>query len=123
MGEFGISLWLRNIQPEIDTSTAEGWDGDRWIALECDERKEIAWLTSWDTQEDAIEFEAAIEAIAGEPQLRTELNSLLESKRYGREVVVASSGLAIGIDRIHQLATRTRVTTREELANHFRKME
>jgi hypothetical protein len=123
MGEFGISLWLRDIQPEIDTSTAEGWDGDRWIALECDGRKEIAWLTSWDTQEDAIEFEAAIETIAEALQQRAELNSPLERTRYGREVVVASGGLPVGIDRIHQLATRARVTTRQELANYFRKAE
>jgi hypothetical protein len=123
MGELGISLWLRSIHPATDASAAEGWDGDRWIALECTDGKEIAWLTSWDTPEDAIEFEQAIEAIAEELQQRAELHSLVVSNRDGREVVVASSSLPIGSKRIRELANRARVTTREQLADHFKKLE
>lgn len=123
MGELGISLWLRNAHPGTDPSAAEGWDGDRWIALKCAGSTEIAWLTSWDTQEDAIQFESAIEAIVEKQQQRGESSPRWISNRNGHEVVVTSNRLPIDHGRIRELARRARIATREELAAHFRRMD
>jgi NAD(P)-dependent dehydrogenase (short-subunit alcohol dehydrogenase family) len=119
MGELGVSLWLRDLRSETDANVAQGWDGDRWITLECNGEEQMAWLSSWDTDEDAIEFEQAI-AAASEALERRYALSGLSIDRYGREVVVVSGGFPIGTNQIRDRARRARVITREELAAHFR---
>lgn len=121
MGEFTLSLWLRSLDSSTDQRTWEGWDGDRWIAAECEHSREVAWLTSWDTEQDAYEFESTFAVIAAELQRRGNLKSPLAAERHGREVVVTSGGLRPEIGQLKRLAKRARVMTRAELAAHFAK--
>jgi hypothetical protein len=118
MGELGISHWLRVLLPTTDASAAEGWDGDRWIQVGCAGRREVAWLTSWDTQADAIEFERAVGAVR-ELWRRGEPGSPLVTHRVGHEVAVMSEGLPIAVDAIPDMAARGRVVTRDDLKAHF----
>ena len=119
MGELTLSLWLRSFDSTTNQSVWDGWDGDRWISAECDNSREVAWLTSWDTEQDAHEFETAFAVITADVQRRTKLKSPLAAERSGREVVVASGGLWPQKDKLKRLANRARVTTRAELAAHF----
>ena len=75
MGELTLSLWLRSFDPTITQSIWEGWDGDRWIAAECQNGREVAWLTSWDSEKDASEFERTVIGIAAIVQVRANLKS------------------------------------------------
>ena len=34
----------------------EGWNGDRYLAARCGGRRELLWLTVWDSEADAAEF-------------------------------------------------------------------
>lgn len=119
MGELTLSLWLRSFHSTTDQRVWEGWDGDRWIAAECENSREVAWLTSWDTEQDAGEFERAFAVITADFQLRGNLKSPLASERHGKEVVIASGGLWLEIDQLKRLSNQARMTTRAELAAHF----
>jgi hypothetical protein len=119
MGEFLLSLWLRSLNSTIDETAWEGWDGDRWMAAECGQSREVAWLTSWDTEEHAVEFRTAAAKVASEWQWRANLKSDLVIELRGREVRVTTSGLHPYSDKLTQLAKRKRVSTRGELAAHF----
>jgi hypothetical protein len=118
MGELTLSLWLRSLDPTVTPNIWDGWDGDRWIAAECNHRREIAWLTSWDTEKDAVEFEKAIAGMAATLQSRAHLQSLMVN-RQGREVVIASDAFGSKAGDLKRLAKRMRVTTHAELATHF----
>jgi hypothetical protein len=118
MGELTVSLWLRSLDSAVTQRVWDGWDGDRWIAAECKKWHEMAWLTSWDTEKDAVEFETAIAGILPTFQSRAHLQSLVVA-RQGREVVVASGAFGSKVNDLKRLAKRTRVTTRPELAAHF----
>ena len=119
MGELMLSLWLRSFDSHAAQQAWDGWNGDRWIAVECSHFREVAWLTSWDTDRDAGEFESAFRVIAADWQRRAELRSPLVAERHGREVIVASGGLQLEIAQMKRLARQARVTTRAELAAHF----
>jgi hypothetical protein len=119
MGELTLSLWLRSFHSTTDQRVWEGWDGDRWIAAECENSQEVAWLTSWDTEQDAGEFESAFAGIAVDFQRRANLKSPLGSERHGKEVVIASGGLWLEIDQLKRLSNQARMATRAELAAHF----
>ena len=119
MGEFTLSLWLRSFDPATDQRAWNGWDGDRWIVTDCENSREVAWLTSWDTEQDASEFESAVTVVAADWQRRANLRSTLLAERHGREVVVTSGGLRPEITQMKRLAKQARVTTRVELGAHF----
>jgi hypothetical protein len=40
-------------------AVAAGWDGDRLVALTKDDQIGLVWMTAWDTEADAVEFERA----------------------------------------------------------------
>jgi len=123
MGEFRLSLWLRSFDSTTGEDVWQGWDGDRWIAASCENSREVAWLTSWDTEQDAHEFENKFAVMAADFQRRADLQSPLAAERQGREVIIASGGLWPYIGQLKQLANRARVTTRAELAAHFAGVE
>lgn len=119
MGELLVSLWLRSLNASIDHAAWDGWDGDRWVVANCGQSREVAWLTSWDTEQDAREFERAVAKVASEWQWRANLQSDIAIDLRGRDVIVSTSGLRLQNDDLVQLAKRKRVSTREELAAHF----
>jgi hypothetical protein len=122
VGELTLSVWLRTLDSTVTQQIWDGWDGDRWVAAECHNGREIAWITSWDTKKDAIEFEKAIAGITPTLQDRAHLQSVVVD-RQEREVVVASGVFGSKINDLKRLAKRTRVTTRAELGAHVAQTE
>lgn len=62
MGEFNVTLLLRALgaSKAAAAKAAAGWDGDRFKSYETkDGRVVIAWLSTWDSEQEAQEFEAA----------------------------------------------------------------
>ncbi len=62
LGEFSTSLLLRAIglSKRDAARAAAGWDGDRFAGLEApDGRVVVVWLTTWDSEAEAQEFERA----------------------------------------------------------------
>ncbi len=54
IGEFQLGILLRR---HGGKPIAAGWDGDRFAVFEGPAGKlGIAWLTTWDTEEDAVDF-------------------------------------------------------------------
>ncbi|BDG09192.1 hypothetical protein [Anaeromyxobacter paludicola] len=75
LGELGIRIWAGLwASRETGAEAAAGWNGDRYALYEkAGEAPALLWLTSWDTDADAAEFEssaAAVQAHRG-PQLRS----------------------------------------------------
>ena len=119
MGELLLSLWFRGLNPATEQTAWNGWDGDRWIVIQCGESKELAWLTSWDTEQDAVDFEIALRKVRIDWQQRANLPSKVEIDIKGKEVMVITDGLRPHLAEIVELAKRRRVSTRAELAAHF----
>ena len=94
MGELTLSLWFQSFDSTVTPNIWEGWDGDRWMAAECENGREMAWLTSWDTEQDALEFARGVAGIAANVVDRAGLKSPLAAERQGREVIVVSGGLS-----------------------------
>lgn len=117
LGELMLSWWIRNLDANVPRQAWEGWDGDRWITAQCEEQ-EIAWLTSWDTESDAIEFKKALAGVIGTFQARATLSSLI-IERQGQDVVLVSHAFEDNLPELKRFARRARVTTRHELAAHF----
>lgn len=118
MGEFTISLWLRTFDPTIPEHVWDGWDGDRWLVADCRSGREALWVTSWDTEKDASEFETTLREIASKLPTRTNFQAPA-IERQSRDVIVSSNGLWPTITELKRTSIRARVTTRDELAAHF----
>jgi len=62
-GEFGARLVLDEFKVEtsrVRRLAAEGWDGDRYFIFENGKGATAgAWMTTWDSEEDATEFHSA----------------------------------------------------------------
>ncbi|MCG8587929.1 MAG: hypothetical protein MJE66_01415 [Proteobacteria bacterium] len=121
MGELQISVLLRDLSAdgEVDAEAWEGWDGDRYAALLCGERRELAWLSSWDSEADAAQFAAAYNAVAAAVASRAELSGPPRAQQIQRDVVVLSPGLEALRDGFAERARRSRVRERAELRAHF----
>lgn len=60
LGEAGIRVLLREHHPDSDfEGAAEGWDGDRLLTWRRGDEGAQAWLTTWDSPEDAAQFAEA----------------------------------------------------------------
>ncbi|TVQ94052.1 MAG: hypothetical protein EA397_02775 [Deltaproteobacteria bacterium] len=60
LGEAGIALVMSENFPEADhRSIARGWDGDRLLVWRRGEVGALAWITTWDSDDDAQEFAEA----------------------------------------------------------------
>ncbi len=70
LGEFTTRLLLERFLDRARAgAVAEGWDGDRMIALSRGTDLALLWLTSWDSERDAGEFfDAYGEVLAGKHQ-------------------------------------------------------
>ena len=91
--ETASTVLFRDLGDAPDPAGWEGWDGDRFVVAECGEQLEFAWLTAWDTEDDAREFEAAYAGIAEAVAGRAGHGARPQTRREEREVVVASPGL------------------------------
>jgi len=119
MGELGLSVLFRDLGEATPAEVWEGWDGDRYLVADCGERREFAWITSWDSERDAAEFEAAYRAIAAAVAERAALSAPPEIRCTGREVHVITDGLAEIGDSLPELSRRRRVSGMEALREHF----
>lgn len=62
LGEFNVTLLLRarGASKAVAAKAAAGWDGDRFKGYQTkDGRTVIVWLSTWDSEQEAQEFEAA----------------------------------------------------------------
>lgn len=121
MGELSLSLLLRSYQALIDAEAWEGWDGDRYVTAKCDGRREFAWLTSWDSADDAVEFERAYRKIAPWHGARAGLGHEPVTQRHDKQVWILSSGFANEKSSIESAARTQRLRTRAELAEFLKK--
>jgi hypothetical protein len=67
LGELNVRLWADESLASTDAEdAAEGWDGDRIALYENDgDAWAIAWVTAWDSDDDADEFAAAARQVVG----------------------------------------------------------
>jgi len=67
LGELEIRIWLHEHlgDPSRARSAAAGWDGDRYRLTRGEGGEVLTWVTAWDSDEEAREFAAAAQAVAG----------------------------------------------------------
>jgi hypothetical protein len=119
LGELGISVLMRDLGDGLPESAWEGWDGDRWFAASCAGRRELFWLSSWDTPEDAAEFASAYARIAARVAARAGMTSPPAAQVDGRDVFVTTTALGALAPRVGALARRARASGLEELRARF----
>ncbi|MHC4605382.1 MAG: hypothetical protein ACYTAF_00410 [Planctomycetota bacterium] len=65
MGELGVLIVLESHEPKKDhAEAAAGWGGDRLLAFEKEGAHLLLWATDWDTEEDALQFQAAMNRVS-----------------------------------------------------------
>jgi hypothetical protein len=119
LGELVVSVLFRDLDPTPSAAAWEGWDGDRYVAARCGERLEFVWLTSWDSEEEAAQFEAAYAEIASAVGARAGHATPPRAQRSDREVMVVTAGLEHLAAVARTLARRERVSTLPALRAHF----
>ncbi len=62
LGELETRLLLREFLPDraVADRAAAGWDGDRYRLVDGPSGETLVWLTVWDSELDAVEFERAM---------------------------------------------------------------
>ena len=88
---------------------AEGWDGDRYQVIETAAGPAFAWITVWDSSDEATEFagllQRAVEARHG-ATIATRRITVRAQSLGGRPIVVfedapvAHSGVLLALDRL-----------------------
>jgi len=119
LGELEISVLFRDLADDPSEDAWVGWDGDRYLVAECDERPAILWLTAWDSRSDALEFETAYRGILEALVARAGLAAPPTISRSGREVSVTSEALAPLAEALSTRTRRERVASLPELRGHF----
>jgi hypothetical protein len=101
---FGLAP--RDLADTIPNTIWEGWDGDRYVVAECEGDLEFVWITAWDSDADAREFEAGYRVIATELATRNGRSAPPQLRLEGRRVVVTTerlAGIATSLDsRVRQ---------------------
>jgi hypothetical protein len=115
MGELGISVLLGEPGDRDHGDASEGWDGDRYLVARCGRGLEFVWISLWDSESDALEFEQAYRERAGPLAARAGLDSVPELVRDGREVVASTAAVAPLVGSLAGGSRRTRVATLDEL--------
>ncbi len=64
LGELEIRIWLQEHleDRELAVSAATGWDGDVYRLLDGPEGEVLVWVSAWDSERDASEFERSARA-------------------------------------------------------------
>lgn len=110
VGELQLRVLLQDLGgPETSPDAWQGWDGDRYLAARCGARPALLWITSWDSPDDAAEFEAIYGALAERAAGRAGLSQPLALRRTGRDVVICSPELQALADSLPAGARRGRV--------------
>jgi len=85
-GEFAVGILLREFKSDAlsfaDIRRAqEGWDGDRYVVLENDQKHVMyAWYSTWDSEQDAREFYKAYAAALARKYSLTPEKTLADPK-------------------------------------------
>ena len=66
LGEFSLRVMLEEAKVENAAASAAGWDGDQLIVLFHEGQLGIVHASTWDTVEDAKEFETAAKEFLGQ---------------------------------------------------------
>jgi hypothetical protein len=122
VGEIGVSVLLSDLAApgsSPPSGAAEGWAGDRFLAARCGDHREFVWLTTWDSDADAIEFESAYADVAEAVRVRAGFDGAPRTRRFGRDVQIASPAFAPMADRLLASARRQRVATFDQLLAFF----
>jgi hypothetical protein len=122
VGEFGLSVLLKDLAPRDappDPTAWEGWNGDRYLVARCDGQRELLWLTLWDSEQDAQEFEAAYRNVAAGLCARAGYPVPPALTRRGSEVLIVSPGLASVAKAIASAARRGQVSTLREVLEFY----
>jgi hypothetical protein len=94
LGELQTAVLLGD-EPRSLAST--GWDGDRYDVLaHSDGRAALAWLTTWDSERDAMEFAGAMAPLL---MRRLEKREGQRQKLESEGMLYAVAGAAYGIER------------------------
>jgi hypothetical protein len=95
LGELETRLLLREFLPDRDSAdrAAEGWDGDRYRLLDGPAGEALVWITVWDTERDALEFEVGIAAAldhryGGDAEAAGRRIEVERAVRFSRPVVI-----------------------------------
>ncbi|MEZ4221542.1 MAG: hypothetical protein R3B13_11495 [Polyangiaceae bacterium] len=99
LGELNTRLMLEESLPRAQaTQAAAGWGGDAFTYFHVGSVSEVRWLTTWDDENEASEFQRALHAYAAaRPQEFPEGNGLM-IRRSGARVVFAAGPGARGLD-------------------------
>jgi hypothetical protein len=118
VGEFALGLLLHELSGPGETSAPsvpDGWDGDRYLVARCGGTREFLWITTWDGEDDAREFEQAYRAVAEAVRGRGGLAAAPDVTRRGSEVWIATPALVPVRERMAAAARRGRVSTLAQL--------
>jgi len=119
LGERDLSVLFRDLAEQPSRDAWVGWDGDRYVVADCDERPAILWLTAWDSRSDALEFESAYRDILPTLVAHAGLATPPTIRRNEREVLVYSDALAPLAESVASRMRRERVSSVAELRSHF----
>ncbi|MCZ7648820.1 MAG: hypothetical protein M5U26_26775 [Planctomycetota bacterium] len=91
-GEFGVRVLLADLLGDAERAQAEkaaaGWGGDAFALYAKDKAEVLAWITEWDGEEEAREFEASTRAAFPEGRAAV--------LRGGTRVLLVKGGEALG---------------------------
>lgn len=113
---FGLAP--RDLADWVPVTIWEGWDGDRYAVAECGTDLEFVWITAWDSDDDARQFQAGYQLIAPELSARSGRSAPPRTRREGRRVVVTTGGLSGVAARLDSQVRETRVPDLDGLRLH-----
>lgn len=119
MGELGVSVLLRDLGGDVAPEAWQGWHGDRYLAARCGDRRAFVWISHWDSEADAVEFETAYTGIAAAVAERAGLAAAPRVERRGAEVHVWTAELASLADLLESTPRRAEVASLDGLREHF----
>lgn len=89
VGELVTRITLRDVTNRSTAVTASsGWGNDRVVVFSTDQTWHVAWVTRWDTEQDADEFAAAAGELGADP----DTDSAFRVDRVDDETVVVFAG-------------------------------
>ena len=119
LGELGISVLFDELTTDPNPEIWTGWDGDRYMAVRCQDERALVWVTAWDSETDAYQFAQAYGSVAGKVARRAGYGRAPRAFLKGKQVVVSTPDMKSAISKLDAATRRARVTTLDELRSHF----